>query len=387
MRFKKGDRVEVFSKEEVATGAWLCAEIVSAHGDKYRVKYGLFPRIIDSEIVMDWVPKDAVRPCPPPVEEEGDYVKGNLIEVLDDFSWKMARVEKVVDKNTYLVRLFGLCEGFRVHKSHLRARQCWQDGKWFLLGKGLKNFNKPIGVSVSDTRTTQWSPVDDADEILKTCVGSNRILKRKSPPGNLEENYPVASGKKRLIETVGGHILSVNPSPTSEKVDEFVYANESLGDNYVHASFNVGAAEFSRMNTRESGSCLVGVSTSEDSDSCSSSVGSCTVVSGGACSSPFGVSTHSSNDLEDCYSDAESSCGPKYEEKRCSSDGKIGFELNRSELCTYFSEVRALYALGPLRWEDEERLTNLRHLLHISTDEHLMANISSAMLEACMPCF
>ncbi|KAJ4844628.1 hypothetical protein Tsubulata_022827 [Turnera subulata] len=384
MRFKRGDKVEVFSKEDVATGAWRCAEVISSQGDMCQVLYGLFPMIGNGEVVVERVPKEAVRPCPPPVEGEGNWVRGDLIEVLDEFSWKMARVEKVVDENTFLVRLFGLCDGFRVHKSHLRERQCWQDGKWYLIGKGLQNFGLPMGKRMPDTRTKHWSPSDKNGEILSTCMASSRTLKRRSLHYDLEEYRPVASGKKRLIETDGDRrrILSVNPSTTFEKVDAFVYPNELIGESCVHSSFNVGTAEFSRMNTWENDSCLIESSVSLGSDSTSSSVGSCSITGDDACDYPVGVSTGRSNDVDDCCSDAESSCELEYEERRYVQDGKVGLEAHRSELCRYYSVVEALYTSGPLSWEDEENLTNLRRLLHISTDEHLMV-VRKLMTSSC----
>ena len=46
--------------------------------------------------------------------------------------------------------------------------------------------------------------------------------------------------------------------------------------------------------------------------------------------------------------------------------------IHRLELHAYHSTLEVLYASGPLSWEHEELLTNLRISLHISNDEHLM---------------
>lgn len=72
-------------------------------------------------------------------------------------------------------------------------------------------------------------------------------------------------------------------------------------------------------------------------------------------------------------SDAESAF-PTVSSKRnkVSSPGhKLEVDIHNLELQAYKSTVQALYASGPLSWEQESLLTNLRLSLHISNDEHL----------------
>ncbi|CAK7356596.1 unnamed protein product [Dovyalis caffra] len=379
MRFKAGTKVEVLSKREVATGSWLCAEIISGNGHTYCVKYGWFPVKNSGEAAVERVPRKAIRPCPPPVGGDDHWVPGDLVEAFHNSAWKTAIVMEVVGENSYFVRLLGLCEEFIVHKSHLRVRQCWQDGKWIVMRKGLENYAVPVGKGQSDTgihlcAEDDCFPVGKNFEVRNRNMVSTRSLKRGSPFGSGLEPYPVAARKKRLIEKKGSHerISSVYPSPTFEKVDALIYPNEILGENYVHSSFHTGTAEFSKMDVgRKNDSCLVESPISVDTDSCMSSVGSCSVVGSFGHNLPC-PNQHDKN-LEDLHSDAESSYGSEYEIKgSLSYDEKFGVEVHRSKLLSYCSTIEALYSSGPLSWEDEENLTSLRDELHISDDEHLM---------------
>lgn len=70
--------------------------------------------------------------------------------------------------------------------------------------------------------------------------------------------------------------------------------------------------------------------------------------------------------------DAMSSCpctsGMEEEEE---DDHRDVVDVHALELEAYRSTVRALYASGPLTWEQESLLTNLRMSLNISNEEHL----------------
>ncbi|KAH0886191.1 hypothetical protein HID58_062287, partial [Brassica napus] len=70
----------------------------------------------------------------------------------------------------------------------------------------------------------------------------------------------------------------------------------------------------------------------------------------------------SCQDADSCSSDAESSKGCRQEVRRSC----------RPELSTYRSTLGKLFAQGPLNWDQEASLTDLRLSLDISTDEHLM---------------
>ncbi|XWS20379.1 hypothetical protein CRYUN_Cryun31cG0096300 [Craigia yunnanensis] len=112
---------------------------------------------------------------------------------------------------------------------------------------------------------------------------------------------------------------------------------------------------------------------SDDTMSCASSVGSCCGLRNtGHNLSPRSI-TNGCENLEDYYRDADS-----YSERRCGEEGsyvsirvELGMDFHRSELHAYRQALEALYASGPLTWEEEEKLTSLRRALNISNDEYL----------------
>ncbi|KAM0037152.1 putative ENT domain-containing protein [Helianthus debilis subsp. tardiflorus] len=93
--------------------------------------------------------------------------------------------------------------------------------------------------------------------------------------------------------------------------------------------------------------------------------------------------------VEDHESDAESVCqcgyneGSQSQETDESGDNKaVADEIHRLELHAYrytYTMV-SLHASGPLNWEKETMVTNLRISLYISNDEHLimLKNLLSA---------
>lgn len=94
----------------------------------------------------------------------------------------------------------------------------------------------------------------------------------------------------------------------------------------------------------------------------------------------FASHTESSHDDGDecsvgsCTGDAQSTCHRENEEKSnlLLSKENLEAEIHRLELQAYRCTMEALHASGPLSWEQEALVTNLRLSLHISNDEHLM---------------
>lgn len=63
---------------------------------------------------------------------------------------------------------------------------------------------------------------------------------------------------------------------------------------------------------------------------------------------------------------------PALSSKQHRSRHREKVDIHKLEVEAYQSTVRALHASGPLSWEQESLLTNLRLSLHISNEEHLL---------------
>ncbi|RID73728.1 hypothetical protein BRARA_B00860 [Brassica rapa] len=128
MRFKKGTKVEVLTKSSLPSGAWRSAEIMSGNGHYYTVMY-------DSVDATERVPRKSMRPEPPPLQVLHSWAPGDVLEVFESCSWKMAIVSKVLENDCVLVRLLGSSVKVKATKSDIRVRQSWQDNEWIMVGQ------------------------------------------------------------------------------------------------------------------------------------------------------------------------------------------------------------------------------------------------------------
>ena len=146
MRFKKGDKVEVLSKTEVPSGFWRCAEIICGNGHHYNVRYDGY-QDATGEVIVERVSRKAIRPCPPVLEITENWNPGDVVEVFQNFSWKMAKVLKVLGKKYILGRILGSSLEFKVSKFNIRVRQSWQDERWIRVGKVSFFLHFPLNFS------------------------------------------------------------------------------------------------------------------------------------------------------------------------------------------------------------------------------------------------
>ncbi|KAL5559297.1 hypothetical protein UlMin_035508 [Ulmus minor] len=399
MKFKKGSRVEVLCKKEVPLGAWCCAEIISRKKHTYEVRYEL-PRETGNEVIVERVLRTAVRPFPHPEENMENWASGDVVEVLDVSSWKLAMVSNALDRDCYLVRLIGSSDEFMVHNSKIRVRKTWQDNKWVVFGKAcvsseiVKSNNFPNSTFHEAPRVEARTKLQAGNDRLtfrdNNCfqdsyMVSARTLKRASPFCSSHiEAYP---SKVRAIEKGSEHqLVSGSQSILLKKVDAVASPRYNLGEKDMHTSFNKQSTGYlERENLNGASSCFFERSAAcSDSDSDACSVGSCSVDSNNLSKLPRNVLAGPRQDADTHSSDAESFCHCGDEEEKYSLPlneeaavsihelEEAAVSIHELELHAYSSTLVALHASGPLSWEQEALITNLRMSLHISNDEHLM---------------
>ncbi|XWS17176.1 hypothetical protein CRYUN_Cryun33cG0045600 [Craigia yunnanensis] len=397
MRFKKGAKVEVLSKTEVPSGSWRCAEIISGNGHSYTVRYeGYFGAT--NKTILERVSRKAIRPCPPASILSDNWVPGDVVEVFDNFSWKMATVLGILEKKYILVRLLGSTLEFMVSKFDIRVRQSWEDDEWVVIRKGSGSCEDGKHGENSTLRYNQNS----SSQFKNTIRRTNRHVKGESGPVNKKVNYQesvIASSKTlkrgcysqveahagagqklRAVEKDGRlyRLVAANPS-IHEQVDAVAFPRDMLGEKYIHASLNnrSGLCEVHADRRKPNGG--VGCYFAEHletnhADSVTCSVGSCSMSSNNFYKLPHRISTGPIEDVDGHCSDAESFCPRGDEEGNCLPPMKeeLAAEIHKIELHAYRCTMEALHASGPLSWEQEALVTNLRLSLHISNDEHLM---------------
>ncbi|XP_011659547.1 uncharacterized protein LOC101203701 isoform X3 [Cucumis sativus] len=364
MRLRKGDQVEVLNKKEVSSGSWSCAEILSGNGRSYSVKF------LSSDEAVEKVPRKAIRPCPPPFQGSNDWDAGDLAEVFHNSLWKHAKIITIVGVNSYIVRILGSPLDIMVGSSNLRMRQAWHDGRWILLGKSMEE-------SGSLSRNRQIEPNMVRRKNRQLVAGPAGSRKRLLPSEFI--NHEVFVQKRKVAENVVRCLPSI-------AITTNMYSTQEL--NTVRLSSNL-PTENTGVTTGDAGlregTLVPGTSTHIHADSCTSSVGS-NIFTDDFFNVPFVSVARRVKKVEDTdyCSDAESTTGRGDEEEEPCSYEEVLVRSHRSELSVFRSFIRALYASGPLSWEDEGQVSNIRASLHISNDEYLMElrNLMSANTRA-----
>ncbi|RZR76819.1 hypothetical protein BHM03_00001702 [Ensete ventricosum] len=377
MIFKKGNKVEVWNRREVPSGAWWSAEIVSGNGNNYAVRYDGYPA--DSSVAVDRVPRKSIRPCPPSAVGLKDLMSGDVVEVSDNNSWKLAEVLMVVDKNYCLVRLIGSSRELRADKSLVRNRLSWQDNKWMMIYKDSRKENGGLLSKLSRQEKFGYMnclPSENHGSPEKTCCISSTGTKKRafySPA----ETCNADRRKMRAIEKDGRcqGIIAKQLIQCLEKVDAVAYPGRALVEKCTCPSVCHRTTDSSKMVLRRGTQSsykqksLIRSSEPSNAESTSSSVGSCSVGS-----SPFrALQNHVTYSPSESYSPSDHAKTSCHVEKESSLPRKeyLLAEIHQLELNAYRSTLIALHASGPISWEQEALMTNLRLTLNISNDEHL----------------
>ncbi|KAL1532434.1 hypothetical protein AAHA92_32445 [Salvia divinorum] len=408
MKFKKGDKVEVMNNEENPV-SWHVAEVLSGDGNLYCLKYDSYPGM-SSEHKVETVSRMFVRPCQPLVQRVEDYVAGDVVEIFYEYSWKAAAILNVLQgkrgttskkiplraaafQKRYLVRLLGCSMESVVDGSNIRTKQTWHGGKWVRCEKSSRgaedvttsrpstsichqniNFKIPLPKArAKKTPPSNCINILDESRFMESHHDS-RSIKRMSPYGSsVNEAHDMPSQKLRAIER-DGRKQRLAAAPVFENAGSVPYPRKILGEKKIHASLKIIPSAYSQM-VRVKVNDVPGIrhTQSNSSDSDASSVGSCSITDRNPNNFDMPSIYLFSRETDTVDSDAESGNGWGFERRSSSHPPReeVGTSIRSLELQAYRRTLEALYASGPLSWEQESMLTNLRIMLHISNDEHL----------------
>lgn len=241
MIYKKGSRVEILCEDELPSGSWRCAQIICGDGHNFKVRYDQYFGAAGGETVVEWVSKKLIRPCPPIVELEDDWIRGAVLEVFHNLSWKMATVSKFLGKNLFVVRLVGSSSELKIRRLDLRVRQCWQNNEWTVIGKGCgsdqagKQNDRLNLIYIRDTgsqgkeintkmRSNMQDQYLDAKPIVhQSCNPYSRNLKRSFRSCQVEPQEGSAY-KYLAVEREGlSHRVAASPSPKKAQSKKLVH--------------------------------------------------------------------------------------------------------------------------------------------------------------------
>ncbi|MCD7447232.1 hypothetical protein HAX54_026351 [Datura stramonium] len=389
MRFKRGSKVEVINLKH-SPASWCRAEILSDNGHEYTVRYDYYPGM-ESRGRIERVSRKNIRSRTPSVERLENQEIGQVVEVFDESSWKTATIVKVLDRDYYLVRQNGCLKELCVHRSNTRVVQCWQDEERDLIRKGSglcrrsdqlsalkpsKKMNKVLSFSARNRFHVgdDHLAAQECTDLRKSHISSSLLLNRVSQVA-LSKNETFRNSQDLEATERAFKRQRVVPAALKGQVNVSAKCKENIMDeNYVHDSFNNVYNGYCALGqTKRSGSIgyfLTRSKESSDSHSDACSVGSCSINDKFSNLSPEEVYCQRTELL---CSDAESfqDSAAKEERRSLFSPEKIAASIHSLELHAYRCTLEALYASGPLSWDQEALLTNLRISLHISNDEHL----------------
>uniref|UniRef100_A0A2N9FX14 ENT domain-containing protein n=1 Tax=Fagus sylvatica TaxID=28930 RepID=A0A2N9FX14_FAGSY len=348
MRFKEGNLVEVLKNENDPCGCWFPGIVTSVDGNNYNVRYkGVLNH--KGEPAVERVHGEDVRPRPS--NEKGErWMIGDIAEVFDVQCWRVAKILKVLKNVHFVVKLFGSIQLREFHKSNLRIRQAWHNNKWSVVGK----FHE-----IKQTANKDYSEQPQS-------------LMCRAPPQGIHQgiHLKVEDGKKHLKDRHNHNEMCL-PVRTTKR--SHTHCSEPLSSEDLlmvddPSSPKVRVDEKSRNKTTEMDAHVTPLSI-EGSDQCS--IASCSLNT--YADYPGENSESRVENILD-NSDAESSSLPLFSKIIFipSPRHNLEIDIHKLEVQAYNSTMLALYASGPLSWEQESLLTNLRLSLNISNDEHLL---------------
>ncbi|XP_062085166.1 uncharacterized protein LOC133791250 [Humulus lupulus] len=366
MEFKEGSSVEVVREQMGPYGPWYPGCVIGLDGNDYMIRYKF---LMDNrgKLAVERVQEKNMRPQPPHHDQEKKrWVAGDIAEVFDTQCWRVGKVAKVLRKGRLVVKFYGFIQLKEFNVSCLRTHKLWHEKKWSVLVK-VQNNGKEASHSPQTTSNQCWSLVC-SDPFQAVCE-SEICSKNGHVPRSLKKR---THDFDPLHEPVSkNQILGKNFRKRTLKPVAGVCSRPLVKNNSFRTFHQIGLANITKPEQETNNWLHCSAQPTKDSNECS--VASCSLNESANSTRGSSLKLNEKNFPD---SDAESSSLPSFSSKRNTVlpcfGSKLGVDIHNLELQAYKSTVLALYASGPLSWEQESMLTNLRLSLHISNDEHLL---------------
>ncbi|CAL9038898.1 unnamed protein product [Musa banksii] len=370
MKFKEGDRVEVLRRKEEQYDSWFPAKISFVHSSTYTVRYELF-LTSDKRSVVETVHEEDVRPCPSLPSGKKWWTAGDITEVLDLCSWRAGKVVKVLKNDRVVIKLFGSIQLKEHPVSDLRVPQAWQNNRWIMIDQG------------SGGKHSSSNNARKLDYATSQGIGKQTSIGRTSKQKHVVCSSPIKTMKPKLrsycgfspVDLVKGmdrkgkfiqnrsHKLAREALP--RRMDTISFSKNLDSQNFLHKSSKerVGGSPWINADKWHTNNhVLIPSSTplpvSEDNNDCS--VASCS----GNAYPGYTYQSLRKHSKDTAFNSLVDECQSK-------TGDELAANVHELELHAYHSTVEAFHASGPLSWEQESLLTNLRLSLNISNEEHL----------------
>ncbi|KAK6919180.1 Agenet-like domain [Dillenia turbinata] len=154
--FRKGDLVEVCSKEEGFVGSYYAAVVVAEVGNNsYIVEYKTLVTDDETRPLREIVSACEVRPNPPEIKAKG-YSILEKVDAYDNDGWWVGKITGRTESG-YYVYFKTTGDEILYPFSRLRLHQEWFDATWVVSNSSKKKVSKDVSVDARSTKKTKGS--------------------------------------------------------------------------------------------------------------------------------------------------------------------------------------------------------------------------------------
>ncbi|CAL5091089.1 unnamed protein product [Urochloa decumbens] len=282
--------------------------------------------------------KEGIKPHQPVQLRRSRWVLGDVTEVLDHNSWRLGKITEVSE----LSKPSRLVDRSSYHSKFAMEQ---------------------------DPRAYEEDDQNTRRKAANGCgLASARTVKRKLEASTMPPDHLVRTGKKQKVAAYEVRQVTKNVLPLKMSAK-----NDIDGDHFYRPLSGRCNDLAKNNNTKRKPDCKVLHSSEiplhiKEENECS--VASCSINYLECCT----IDDKQSVGICSCFpDDAMSACPPMSAQENNDVYGSdLHMNVHELELQAYQSTIRAFHAAGPLTWEQESLLTNLRLSLNISNEEHLL---------------